>query len=115
MTASIRSFSTSYGDRSYAVIGEMLELGDDSDSYHLGLAPDLARLTGFWAVGEGMRVLAKVPNCLGWKLEADDTLCNDVVATVRSGDALLIKGSNRVFWANRFAPRLIEHLTDALT
>lgn len=106
MTASIRSFSGVAGKRSFALLGEMLELGADSDRYHQDLALEVTALEGFWAVGEGMRVLEDLPNYLGWTASADDELLVQVVQRLIRGDAVLVKGSNRVFWAKNFVSRL---------
>jgi len=110
MSASLRNFSGLAGKRGFALLGEMLELGAESESYHLSLAGEVASLGGFWGVGEGMRVLESLPNCLGWRALADDGLLAEVVHTLNIGDSLLIKGSNRVFWAKDFATRLIPRL-----
>lgn len=106
MTASIRNFASLAGKRGFALLGEMLELGAHSDRYHQNLALEVTSLGGFWAVGEGMRVLESLPNCLGWTASADEELIAQVVQRVTKGDAVLIKGSNRVFWAKNFVSRL---------
>ncbi len=106
MTASIRTFAGSAATKTYALLGEMLELGEDSDRYHQSLAREVTFLAGFWAVGEGMRVLESLPNCLGWTASADDELLAQLVPRLATGDAVLIKGSNRVFWAKNFVARL---------
>ncbi len=108
MSASLHNFSALAGKRGFALLGEMLELGADSENYHRSLAREVASLAGFWGVGDGMRVLESLPNCLGWRPLADDGLLAEVVHTLAIGDHLLIKGSNRVFWSKDFASRLLK-------
>lgn len=97
--------------RQYALLGEMLELGDASAELHRQLADVLLQLAGFWCVGEGMRELMTLPNCLGWYPEADGNVVATVCKTVGHGDALLIKGSNRVFWARGTANEICNELS----
>lgn len=106
MTASIRNFSRLNGKRRFALLGEMLELGGESVRYHRGLADEVTSLDGFWAVGERMRVLEGLPNCLGWRSAADTALLEQVARRLTKGDAVLVKGSNRIFWAQNFVSRL---------
>ena len=46
-----------------------------------------------------------------WYATADDDLLAAIESYLRPGDSVLIKGSNRVFWANGFVAQLIEQLT----
>lgn len=100
--------------RRFALLGEMLELGDDSASFHRALAEHTGELTGVYCVGEGMRALydALPPSRrVLWTPQADDALLDTIACALTPGDALLVKGSNRIFWARGFVARLIERLT----
>ena len=110
MAATLRAFASEPGRR-IAVLGEMLELGATSAEAHEDLAPLCEVLDEIHLVGEGMRPLAALLGDAAWHAAADDGLKEAIVEQLESGDHLLIKGSNRVFWANGFAARLIEHLT----
>jgi len=111
MAAALQSFATEPGRR-IALLGEMLELGDASASAHEGLAPLCEQLDVIHLVGAGMRPLA---DALGeraqWYAAADEALLTQIGDSLQAGDSLLIKGSNRVFWANGFTANLIERLT----
>jgi hypothetical protein len=47
---------------------------------------------------------------LDWRLQVDDGLLEQVANTLRPGDALLVKGSNRVFWRHGTVQRLLDRL-----
>ena len=99
--------------RTIAVLGEMLELGGESDAYHRGLAEACRHVDRIVAVGDGMRVLydeLAEPQRWLWRDRADDSLLEELVAGIRAGDRVLVKGSNRVFWASQFAARLAAAL-----
>ena len=99
--------------RRVAVLGEMLELGADSAALHEDLAAACARIDRIVAVGEGIEPLwRKLPARQRWlrRETADDELLQRLAADLRSGDLVLVKGSNRVFWSSRFAARLGDAL-----
>ena len=111
MAASLRSFASEPGRR-IALLGEMLELGGDSHRAHEELAPLCEALDVIYLVGPGMRPLADaLGTAAHWHETADDTLREELARQLRSNDHLLIKGSNRVFWAAGFTASLIERLT----
>lgn len=111
MAASLDGFLTLEGglERRIAVIGEMLELGDEAKDAHMSLAPLLEQMDGVFCVGEGTRVLA---HALGqpWSAAVDEALLADVAMACTPGSGVLVKGSNRVFWAQSFVERLIEKI-----
>lgn len=99
--------------RTVAVLGEMLELGADSAALHAELAAACAHIDRIVAVGEGIKPLwRKLPARQRWlwRETADDELLRLLAADLKSGDLVLIKGSNRVFWSNQFAARLEDAL-----
>ena len=91
----------------------MLELGADSADAHRQLAPLCRGLDGVICVGGGTVPLVEALGgdaMLVWDT-ADDRLILELDALLRPGDTLLVKGSNRVFWANDFVGRLKAVLT----
>lgn len=100
--------------RRFALLGEMLELGDDGPAYHRALADAVEGLDGVFCVGEGMQVLcdALPEGVTGhWFAAADDALTRQLKALLQPGDVLLIKGSNRVFWARDYVNQLIQEIS----
>jgi UDP-N-acetylmuramoyl-tripeptide--D-alanyl-D-alanine ligase len=114
MAAALTALGAEPEGRRFALLGEMLELGPDGPAYHRGLAPQCTGLDGVWCVGEGMRPLADALQAHGpavtWRAAADDALLDTLATELRAGDVLLVKGSNRVFWASDFATRLVRRL-----
>jgi UDP-N-acetylmuramoyl-tripeptide--D-alanyl-D-alanine ligase len=99
--------------RRYALLGEMLELGEESADFHRGLAQFAASLDGVFCVGHGMRPLHEAlgpPRALGWQEEPDEILLDRLAELLRPGDVLLVKGSNRVFWVREYVSRILARL-----
>lgn len=114
MAAALANLGNSPG-RAIAVLGEMLELGAASAAHHEALAPACARIDLIAGVGAGMKpLMAKLPATKRWlwRQQADDALLQTLLTGLRPGDQVLIKGSNRVFWATQFAARLATALTE---
>jgi UDP-N-acetylmuramoyl-tripeptide--D-alanyl-D-alanine ligase len=100
MRATLAVLADTRATRRIAVLGEMRELGEQSDDFHAGLAEPIrqANVEALLLVGEGMAPLAQalegqvelrhVPDAAAAR-EALDTM-------LRAGDAVLIKGSNGV-------------------
>jgi len=100
MRATLKVLGAETAARRIAVLGEMRELGDDSDAYHAALAGPLDEASVSYAilVGGGMTALAKA---LEGRMEfvhvATAAQAGDALNAVLSpGDAVLIKGSNAV-------------------
>lgn len=121
MRATLRTLSQTAAMRRIAVLGSMKELGDFSDGFHRQLAAPLAEagVDHVILVGAEMRALAEelgkaAINPLG--KAATFAHCEgdaDAVAALghyglRSGDAVLVKGSNSVGLG-----RLVSHFTDS--
>lgn len=101
--------------RKVAILGEMLELGDEGPSYHAGLATWCERLDRVVAVGDGMKTLferLQAHQQWLWCSKADDVLLDSLAGELQVGDRVLVKGSNRVFWVNGFVTRLCEALEE---
>jgi UDP-N-acetylmuramoyl-tripeptide--D-alanyl-D-alanine ligase len=94
-----------------ALIGEMLELGDAGEAGHLALAAPLEGIDQVFCVGAGTRNLAKTLGC-PWHERANDNLLQDVTRACTSSSTVLVKGSNRVFWAEDFVQKLRKKLEE---
>jgi UDP-N-acetylmuramoyl-tripeptide--D-alanyl-D-alanine ligase len=85
------------GGRRIAVLGDMLELGDDSPALHGGLAPDLeaARVDLLFACGPDMAALSAAvpPQMDALHSDASEGLVGLLTETVGDGDVVTVKGS----------------------
>ena len=99
--------------RRIAILGDMLELGSDAPAYHEKLAKDLPGIDGVYCVGPLMRHLYDLMPAekgLGWH---DDPATLDplgIASLLRAGDVVVVKGSKKMFWVNKFVPRLLAAL-----
>ncbi|NIP14916.1 MAG: UDP-N-acetylmuramoyl-tripeptide--D-alanyl-D-alanine ligase [Pseudomonadales bacterium] len=113
MKAALRTLSAASG-RTVAVLGDMLELGAEGPDHHRGLATHCRGIDRVYCVGEAMRELFDaLPEAqrAAWLPDAGgDSLIVAILGELRSGDRILIKGSNRVFWAAGFVGRFSERL-----
>ena len=113
MRAALEELAAEPEGRRFALLGEMLELGDASAAYHADLAGACAGLDGVLCVGEAMRGLHDaLPSAqqLGWHESVAGVDLDALLERFAAGDRILIKGSNRVFWAQDF----VAHLTRML-
>lgn len=97
--------------RKYAILGDMLELGEDREAFHIKLAQHCLGLDGLWLVGSLMPLLAEhLPASLvcGCAASADKLPLEEIAARVAGGGVLLIKGSNKVFWQHGFVAKLTK-------
>ena len=95
--------------RKIALLGEMLELGADSERLHAALAPHCAGIDGVLCVGAAMQALHERLPAAQRLGHVDDAAALDVdwvAGLLAPGDVVLLKGSNRVFWARGFAAKL---------
>jgi len=99
--AAIESLSYMQAPRKVAILGDMLELGEDSDEAHASLAGDIkeANITRVLLVGKHMRNLKDAllesgyqPRQVSWYMDPWDTLAA-LSETLRPNDLILIKGS----------------------
>jgi UDP-N-acetylmuramoyl-tripeptide--D-alanyl-D-alanine ligase len=113
--AALSGLAADPANRRFALLGDMLELGAESADFHRALAPFTTSLDGVLCVGAAMRALHDAlpgSKAMGWQAEADDALLERLVGLLRTGDTLLVKGSNRVFWVHRFVARLLDRLAE---
>ena len=114
MAAALRNFSqTRVSGRRIAILGDMLELGEGEVRYHAELAEHCQHLDGVMCAGRRIGALydaLRPDRRLGHAEAADAEFVTQCAMTLRPGDAVLVKGSNGVFWANGF----VQALADAL-
>jgi UDP-N-acetylmuramoyl-tripeptide--D-alanyl-D-alanine ligase len=100
--------------RRIAVLADMLELGAESERLHAGLASAIEEnaVDLVFAAGPAMQALWHMlpPTLRGAHVEAPDDLQGPVLASLRAGDVIMVKGSNGTrisrlvtFLKNRFA------------
>jgi UDP-N-acetylmuramoyl-tripeptide--D-alanyl-D-alanine ligase len=92
-----RASGTAVGVRRIAVLGDMLELGPQSAALHRGLssAIDAADVDMVFAAGPHMKLLHAdlSPSIRAHWSECSDGLIEPLVAAVRAGDVIVVKGS----------------------
>jgi UDP-N-acetylmuramoyl-tripeptide--D-alanyl-D-alanine ligase len=101
------------GGRRIAVLGDMLELGEEAPNYHTALAAHLDGIDAVYCVGPLMRHLfdALPPGQrLGWHDDPATLRPAQVADLLRSGDVVVVKGSKKMFWVNKFVPSLVAAL-----
>jgi UDP-N-acetylmuramoyl-tripeptide--D-alanyl-D-alanine ligase len=99
--------------RRIAILGDMLELGADAPAYHAKLAKDLPGIDGVYCVGPLMHHLYELlpaAKGLGWHDDPATLEPQTVAALLRAGDVVVVKGSKKMFWVNKFVPRLLAAL-----
>jgi UDP-N-acetylmuramoyl-tripeptide--D-alanyl-D-alanine ligase len=99
--------------RRIAILGDMLELGVEAPAYHQGLAEHLAGIDGVYCVGPLMRHLYDLLPAgkgLGWHEDPATLEPKEIAALLRDGDVVVVKGSKKMFWVNKFVPRLLAAL-----
>jgi UDP-N-acetylmuramoyl-tripeptide--D-alanyl-D-alanine ligase len=99
--------------RRIAIMGDMLELGADAPAYHEALAKHVSGIDGVYCVGPLMRHLYdRLPRdqALGWHDDPATLDPQTVAALLKAGDAVVIKGSKKMFWVNKFAQKLLTTL-----
>ena len=97
MAASLAVLAALPGARRIAVLGDMLELGPESESAHRGLATAIAggRVDLVYTAGEMMAALfdALPAKVQGGRYQNADDLAAPLAAALRKGDVVLVKGS----------------------
>ena len=99
--------------RRIAILGDMLELGAEAPAYHQELAKHLTGIDGVYCVGPLMRHLYELlprDKGLGWHEDPATLEPQQVAALLKGGDVVVVKGSKKMFWVNKFVPRLVAAL-----
>jgi UDP-N-acetylmuramoyl-tripeptide--D-alanyl-D-alanine ligase len=99
--------------RRIAVLGDMLELGSDAPAYHKELARHLPDIDGVYCVGPLMHHLyglLPAGKGLGWHEDPATLEPRKVAALLKPGDVVVVKGSKKMFWVNKFVPGLVAAL-----
>jgi len=102
--------------RKIAILGDILELGDQSQTLHAALLDSCSGIDKVIAVGPAMlQMYELLPEAKRWFAvdNADDIDIQQLAASLREGDEVLIKGSNKVFWLRNFVQRLMLALQGA--
>ena len=99
--------------RRIAILGDMLELGSDAAAYHQELAKHLSDMDGVYCVGPLMRNLYDLlpaKQRLGWHEDPATLKPEDIAVLLKGGDVVVVKGSKKMFWVNKFVPGLLAAL-----
>jgi UDP-N-acetylmuramoyl-tripeptide--D-alanyl-D-alanine ligase len=99
--------------RRIAILGDMLELGAEAPAYHQALAKHLTGIDGVYCVGPLMRHLYDLlpqGKGLGWHENPATLEPQEIAALLRGGDVVVVKGSKKMFWVNKFVRRLVAAL-----
>lgn len=110
MAATLKAFSAEPGAGKYAILGDMLELGDAEAGYHRALINECRDLAGVWLVGELMKELADAlpPHLvMATARNLQDLDMRQIVAQLKPNDWVVVKGSNKIFWQNDFVKQLV--------
>lgn len=112
MEALLSVNNTSKGS-GYAILGDMLELGEGADAFHEQLLPACKKLKAVFCVGTHMHALYKAlppDKRWGYAKDVSSVDLNKLKSTLKKGDRVLIKGSNRIFWAHGFVDKLVDYI-----
>jgi len=114
MRYAIEALARSTGKR-FALLGEMLELGPESQSLHVSLLESCLSLDGVITVGEGFAEASQILGDihLGHHDFIEDLDPESLVTLLEVGDTLLVKGSNKVFWVHGFVATLERALRNS--
>jgi UDP-N-acetylmuramoyl-tripeptide--D-alanyl-D-alanine ligase len=99
--------------RRIAILGDMLELGGDAPAYHKDLARHLGGIDGVYCVGSLMHHLYELlppGKGMAWHEDPATLRPQNVAALLKAGDVVVVKGSKKMFWVNRFVPALVAAL-----
>ena len=95
MCAAIETLVAMSGSRKVAILGDMLELGEQCDVEHRRLGGYLSkqRIDQIILVGSAMASAVKVLPTAVYEENADDATMLRIAKSLRDGDLVLLKGS----------------------
>ena len=101
LIASLKNFSKlKVKGKKSLVLGDMLELGEESADIHKGLGEKIEKFqfNVLYTVGKNMLEMSKVLKNIKYKYHEDnlDHIAENILKTIESGDAILLKGSNSI-------------------
>ena len=109
MCAAIETLVSMSGSRKVAILGDMLELGEQCDVEHRRLGGYLSnqRIDEIILVGSAMASAVKVLPTAVYEENADDATMFRIAKSLRDGDLVLLKGSRGMQ-----LERIVEHIRD---
>ena len=113
MMASLRTqLDRGTSGKNVAVIGEMLELGDESVQKHKEILQMLRNFDRVFLVGGVFSPLIAENDKKSFSVysTADKKLARDIRSEINEGDTILVKGSNKIFWSHNFVAELCRRL-----
>lgn len=109
MKAALKHFGESKFERKLAILGDMNELGEESDLFHTELVGFVNEIDAVVVVGEKIRSITdKLPaeKVLEQFEQASDECLDYCASKVAEFDGVLVKGSNTIFWTRNFCEEL---------
>ena len=107
MQASLFQFQQSRFKRKLAILGDMNELGDDSETYHRELVNQVEGIDAVVTVGSKIAILKDLLPSHVAHFDIVDSACVDWCNShAEEYQAILVKGSNTVFWTSNFCQKL---------
>ena len=113
MMASLRTqLDRGTSGKNVAVIGEMLELGDESVQKHKEILQMLRNFDRVFLVGDVFSPLIAENDKKSFSVysTADENLAREIRSEINEGDTILVKGSNKIFWSHNFVAELCKRL-----
>ncbi|PZP39892.1 MAG: UDP-N-acetylmuramoylalanyl-D-glutamyl-2, 6-diaminopimelate--D-alanyl-D-alanine ligase [Pseudomonas fluorescens] len=115
MTAALQSVAgRPTQGRKFALLGDMLELGNEAPRYHRELLPHTTKLDGIFAIGPLIKNLYETLPAnqqFGWCESPEELNLSAILSTLQPGDTLLMKGSKKML----HVPGIPAKLTAALS
>ncbi len=110
MEFSLKVLGEHPGMRRIALLGEMLELGPESEGMHKKIAGKCINVDLVMTFGLGFaNVSDAFGSCFQGHLNSFDEFdLSSFAGHTREGDVILVKGSNKVFWSRDFVDRLVS-------
>lgn len=97
--------------RKFAILGDMLELGEEEQQRHTEMAIECGFLDGVITVGDLAQHLGNaLPPPLHLQHALTAQKVNLSALPLQKGDAVLVKGSKKMFWVQNFVQTLCDHI-----